>query len=89
MYLVGATKEELFRRTRLLADAEEQAALSAARAQLAREATSQDLLSLPVVAAAMESSFSSEADACERWPTEADASGDVLLARALRRLLAS
>jgi hypothetical protein len=84
-----ATKDELFRRTRLLAAAEEQAAIAGERAQLAREATNQDLLSLPVVAAALEASFSSDGDACERWAAEADASGDVLLARAIRRLLGS
>ena len=83
------TKEELLRRTRLLAQAEEQAALAAERAQLAGASTAQDLLTLPVVGAAMEAGFSSEAEACERWALEADAREDVLLARALRRVAES
>ena len=88
-YLLVATKDELLRRTRLLAQAEEQAAIAAERAQLARQASSQDLLSLPVVAAAMEASFSSDAGACERWAAHADATDDVLLARSLRSLQAA
>ena len=83
------TKDELFRRTDLLAQAEAQAALAADQARLAELATGEDLLALPVVAAAMEQAFGAEARACERWAEQADGVGDVLLARALRRLSAS
>jgi hypothetical protein len=77
------------RRTELLAQAEAQATLAADHARLAELATSEDLLALPVVGAAMEEALSTEAAACERWAAQADAVEDVLLARALRRLAVS
>jgi hypothetical protein len=82
------TKDELYRRTELLAQAEAQAALAVDHARLAERATGEDLLALPVVAAAMEQAFSAESSACERWAAQAEAVEDVLLARALRRLAA-
>jgi hypothetical protein len=61
------TKDELLRRTELLAQAEAQATLATDHARLAELATSEDLLALPVVGAAMEEALSTEAAACERW----------------------
>jgi hypothetical protein len=81
------TKEDLLRRADLVSRAEEHAALAWALGRLAQDATVQDLLSLPVAAAAIKQAADSEGEACQRWAEQAEAAEDPLLARSLHKLV--
>jgi hypothetical protein len=81
-----ATKEDLLRRADLVSRSEEHAALAWALGRLAQDATVQDLLALPVVAAAIKQAADSERDACRQWAAQAEAAEDPLLARSLTQL---
>jgi hypothetical protein len=81
-----ATKEDLLRRTELVSRSEEHAAFAWALGHLAQDATVQDLLALPVVAAAIKEAADSERHACRQWAAQAEAAEDPLLARSLSQL---
>ena len=83
---IPPTKEDLLRRADLVSRAEEHAALAWALGRLAQDATVQDLLSLPVAAAAIKQAADSEGEACARWAEQAEAVEDPLLARSLHQL---
>lgn len=80
---VAPSKDELLRRVELLAKAEELAAIAHEQAALSHSATSQDLLSLEVVATAWEQAARCSAGAYARWAQAAESDGDPLLARSL------